>query len=164
MITRPLREEHKKLLPHIEQLKGLGDGIGSAGTETIRRGLAEAERFLGGHLIPHARTEDGVLYPEVQRVMGSAKATGTMSRDHEEVGKLTGELSALKERVAGGSPSVQQEVELRRILYGLYELVKLHFAEEEEIYLPLLDAALSEQEGQALFAAMEETAARLKET
>jgi iron-sulfur cluster repair protein YtfE (RIC family) len=164
MITRPLREEHKELLPYIEQLKGLADGIGSAGTETIRRGLAEAERFLRGHLIPHAQTEDRVLYPEVQRVMGSAKATGTMSRDHEEVGKLAGELSALRERLPEGNLSGQQEVELRRVLYGLYALVKLHFAKEEEIYLPLLDVALSETEAQALLADMEQTAARLKET
>jgi iron-sulfur cluster repair protein YtfE (RIC family) len=51
--------------------------------------------------------------------------------------------------------------ELRRILYGLYALVKLHFAKEEEIYLPLLDRRLSSEEGRDLFEAMEKEAARV---
>ena len=30
--------------------------------------------------------------------------------------------------------------ELRRLLYGLHALLKLHMAQEEESYLPLLEA------------------------
>lgn len=55
-----------------------------------------------------------------------------------------------------------QERQLRRILYGLYALVQLHFNKEEEIYLPLLDAQLSPEEGQALFASMGAVAADVK--
>jgi hypothetical protein len=36
--------------------------------------------------------------------------------------------------------------ELRRVLYGLYALLKVHFIKEEEIYLPLLDMTLTEGE------------------
>ncbi len=162
MITQPLREEHKELLPHIEQLKALGDSIGLTEIEAIRRRLAEAEEFLHGHLIPHAQVEDQVLYPKVERVLGAEKATSTMSRDHEEVGKLTKELAEVKGQLTGKSLTEIQEKQLRCILYGLYALVKLHFSKEEEIYLPLLDAQLSEEEGQALFASMEKTGTYMK--
>jgi iron-sulfur cluster repair protein YtfE (RIC family) len=57
-------------------------------------------------------------------------------------------------------PLRDEHRELRRILYGLYALVKLHFAKEEEIYLPLLDRRLSSEEGRDLFEAMEKEAAR----
>jgi hypothetical protein len=47
---------------------------------------------------------------------------------------------------------------LRRVLYGLYALVRVHFAkeeEEEEIYLLLLDARLGPDAASRMFAAMQ---------
>ncbi len=52
---------------------------------------------------------------------------------------------------------------LRRVLYGLYTLVKLHFAKEEEIYLPLLDAHLTPDEARSMFEKMEEAANEAKQ-
>jgi iron-sulfur cluster repair protein YtfE (RIC family) len=52
---------------------------------------------------------------------------------------------------------------LRRVLYGLYTLVKVHFAKEEEIYLPLLDSKLTAEEAHAMFEAMEAAAREAKE-
>jgi len=40
--------------------------------------------------------------------------------------------------------------------------VKLHFAKEEEIYLPLLDAKLTAEEAHAMFEAMEAAANEAK--
>jgi hypothetical protein len=47
-------------------------------------------------------------------------------------------------------------------LYGLYALVKVHFAKEEEVYLPLLDARLTTGEAHAMFEAMEAAAKAAK--
>jgi hypothetical protein len=66
--------------------------------------------------------------------------------------------SAIVDVLAGGpSPAATQE--LRRLLYGLYAIVTLHFAKEEEVYLPLLDRALSDDEAAAMFQSMEAAAA-----
>lgn len=154
--TRPIREEHRQLLPHIEALRVLADSIGEAPAEEVARGLGEAHEFLAHHLIPHALAEDRALYPVVGRLMGAEAATATMSRDHVEVAKLTEALRVLRERVRRGETGVDRD--LRRILYGLYALASLHFAEEEEIYLPLLDERLSEEEAAELFEAMESAA------
>ena len=48
------------------------------------------------------------------------------------------------------------------MLYGLYALVKVHFAKEEEVYLPMLDARLAPQEAQKMFRAMEAAAAEAR--
>ena len=45
------------------------------------------------------------------------------------------------------------------MLYGLYALVSLHFAKEEEIYTPILERSLSVAEADAMFASL--TAAEL---
>ena len=141
--TQPLRDEHKELLPHIELLRTLADSIGEAPSESLRRDLHEAHMFLTHHLLPHAQAEERVLYPMVGRLMGAPEATATMSRDHVEVSRLTEELGGLRSHLVGASMSETQEKALRRVLYSLYAIVKIHFAKEEEIYLPVLDARLA---------------------
>lgn len=97
-----------------------------------------------------------MLYPAVARLMGASEATATMSRDHVEVEKLTQELSALRAHLAATTPGDLQAKTLRRNLYALHALISLHFATEEEVYLPILDARLSEGEAAGVFARMEE--------
>jgi hypothetical protein len=48
------------------------------------------------------------------------------------------------------------------VLYGLYAVVKLHFAKEEEVYLPILDARLTHEEASRMFEAMEMAAKQAK--
>jgi hemerythrin-like domain-containing protein len=163
IVTQPLRDEHKDLWPHVEVLRTTADSVGEVPLEMLRRTVDEAYDFLARHLIPHAQAEERALYPVVQKVMGAAEATATMSRDHVEVGRLTEELSALRRQLAdAASITTPQAKALRRVLYGLYALVKVHFAKEEEVYLPLLDARLSPVEAQHMFEAMEEAAKEAK--
>jgi len=47
-------------------------------------------------------------------------------------------------------PTAEDLSDFRRILYGLDAILRLHFAQEEESYLPLLDGkSLSSQEALA---------------
>lgn len=152
--TRPLREEHRELLPRIERMKTVAGAIGKGPADAVLSELIEVHEFLTKHLIPHALAEDEVLYPAVAKLMGAPKATATMHRDHVEVLMLATRLEQLLHE--------PDDEELRAILYGLYELVKTHFAKEEEIYLPLLDDRLTAAEAEALFSAMERAATRIK--
>jgi hypothetical protein len=51
---------------------------------------------------------------------------------------------------------------LQRVLYGLYALVKVHFAKDEEAYLPILEERLTAEEAREMFEAMESAAGRAK--
>jgi iron-sulfur cluster repair protein YtfE (RIC family) len=50
------------------------------------------------------------------------------------------------------------------VLFGVYGLVKIHFAKEEEVYLPILDQRLTPEAAQAMFARMEAAAHEAKQT
>lgn len=155
----PLRAEHRDLLPHIETFRVAADGIGTVAPERVVALVDECVAFLAHHLIPHAKAEEAALYPAVQKVMGAPGATATMSRDHEEVGRLTAELRQLRVRLRAAEADQNLAADLRRVLYGLYTLVKVHFAKEEEVYLPLLEEHLRADEADAMFSAMHEAAA-----
>lgn len=163
-VTQPLREEHKALLPHVEALREAADAVGEQSVAVLRGRLDAVYDFLAHHLIPHAEAEDRALYPVVAGILGAREATATMSRDHVEVSRLTQELAALEAKLSGAGDLVSPELArgLRRVLYGLYAVVRLHFAKEEEVYLPLLDTRLSPEEARHMFEAMERAAKEVK--
>jgi iron-sulfur cluster repair protein YtfE (RIC family) len=153
-LTQPLRDEHKELYLQVEGLRQAGDAINESLTSSAHDKIEEAYHFLTHELIPHAQAEEIALYPIVQKVMRAPQATATMSRDHQEVLKLTEELDSLRVHRSQLSITTLQAQALRRVLYGLYTLVKVHFAKEEDIYLPLLDAKLTNEEARDMFEKM----------
>lgn len=160
-VMDPLRAEHRDLVPHIQQLRTVADAVGTVRDLAAETLLDEILFFLRNHLLHHARAEEAVLYPAVAAAMGAPEATLTMSRDHVEVERLVEELASLRERVDSGPIPKNTAKDLRRVLYGLYSVVKLHFAKEEEIYLPVLERELSQEAADALFAAMQRAAREL---
>jgi iron-sulfur cluster repair protein YtfE (RIC family) len=161
-LTQPLRDEHKELLPPIERLRTVADSIGTVPIESVRRGVDEVYTFLTYQLTPRAQAEERVLYPTVGRLMGAAEATATMSQERTDIHRYTQELGTLRLHLSDASLSETEEQALRRVLYGLYALVKGHFAKEEEIYLPLLDTCLTAQEALQMFEALEIAAQEAK--
>ncbi len=156
-LTQPLRDEHKELIPHIENILRVADSISDLPLEQVQDGVEEVYEFLAYHLLPHAQAEEAALYPAVQRALGSPNATRTMSHDHIEVGRYIEELAVLRREI-----SPRQFKPLLRVLYGVYALVKVHFAKEEEVYLPILEERLSIDQAKELFEAMEKAAGEAK--
>ena len=159
-LTQPLRDEHKELYPHVDRIRQVAELAGDAAD--IRAGVEEVYDFLAYHLKPHAEAEEAALYPVVQQALGSPDATRTMSRDHVEVGRYIEELAELRKGLTDLSVGDQTE-SLRRVLYGVYGLVKVHFAKEEEVYLPILDEFLTPGSAHELCEAMEAAAHAAKE-
>lgn len=157
-ITQSLRDEHQDLMPNVEFLRSAADMVGEVPLETLRHEVAQAREFLAGTLVPHAEAEDAALYPTVSQLIGSEEAIAIMKRDHVEIAHLTEELNLIYQRLGGMSLAPAQARALRRILYGLHTLVKVHMHKEEAILFPLLDRYLSVEEAQRMLKSMEQTA------
>jgi len=94
--------------------------------------------------------------------MGSPDATKTMTRDHKEVGQYIEELSSLLNSLTGEPLTKLQIKSLQRVLYGVFGLVSVHFAKEEEVYLPILEQWLTPESAREMFEAMEAAAHEAK--
>ncbi len=156
--TQPLRDEHAGLFPSVDRIKQTAELIGKAPTEEICKNLEEVYDFLAHHLKIHAQAEEAVLYPVVQKLLGSPDATRTMGRDHLEIGSYIDELALLKQCPSDGKLTSEQSESLRRVLYGVYALTKVHFAKEEEVYLPILDQRMTVEEVREMYTRMEAAA------
>ncbi|GJQ52817.1 MAG: hypothetical protein HKUEN02_16640 [Anaerolineaceae bacterium] len=156
--TQPLRDEHAGLFPHVEEIRKTAEKVGSAPLSEITLGVDEAYDFLAHHLKIHAEAEEAALYPVVQQLLGSPDVTKTMSRDHVEIIAHIEELAALKKDLKSDPLPPAQAEALRRVLYGAYALVKVHFAKEEEIYLNILDEKMSAEAVLEMYTKMEAAA------
>ncbi|MFE9094207.1 hemerythrin domain-containing protein [Streptomyces sp. NPDC007264] len=157
-VTEPLRAEHRELVPSIEALAAAAEAVGTASPDEQRKRADSSYAFLTTRLIPHAVAEDRVLYATVDSLLagrGKTRATDTMRRDHAQVGTLTAELGRLRGRLDRAAPGPDVREDLRRVLYSLHAIVALHFAKEEEVYLPLLDRELPPERAREMFQRME---------
>ena len=89
------------------------------------------------------------LYGQLDRVMDGRHSMTPMRREHERLRGLIASLSRYREFVVDGHMSEGEEIGLRRVLYRLYAMLKVHLV-EEELYLGVLDRNLSAEEKDAL--------------
>ncbi len=129
-VARTLRVQHDATLPVVEQIRTVADGLSEDGGE-ITPALALQLR-LEQELLPHERADEELLVPLVARALGGSPATAAMSRTHAEIEHQVRRLRRLLDDLEDGSVQAEDVIELRRLLYGLYAVLRLHNAQEEE--------------------------------
>lgn len=129
--TEPFRREHAELLEHIEHLAAAARELPSLSEEEREAVRDRILSFLEGTLLPHARAEEEVLYPEWAALVGFADAAVPMIHDHEAIVARVDRLSIV--------PLSDVDM-LQQLLYGLHALISVHFRKEEDLQLPVFDA------------------------
>ena len=125
-----LRAGHDALLSLVEQIRSVADGLSTRETD-----LAPAHTLLDrleGELLPHERADEALLVPLVARALGGSDATAALSRTHAEIEHQVSRLRRLLAGLADDTVQPEDVIELRRLLYGLYAVLRLHNAQEEE--------------------------------
>ncbi|HEV8337216.1 MAG TPA: heavy metal translocating P-type ATPase [Candidatus Polarisedimenticolia bacterium] len=138
-VAARFRAEHRTLLPEVRRIREVADRLDSMNPAAIRSELVRVHDFLSNELLPHEIAEDATAYPVVARIIGGTDPTATMSRAHLEIGHRIRMLGSLLADIPAEGPTGEEVGDFRRILYGLDAILRLHFAQEEETYLPLLD-------------------------
>ena len=129
-LLRQLHAEHCAVRPIIDQVRVVADAITLDGT-----GLERAQALLTRlqtETLPHERAEQELLYPALARALGGADPTGTLSRSHAEIEHQVGRFARLLGELDGQVADAEDIIELRGLLYGLYAILRLHDAQEEE--------------------------------
>jgi len=90
--------------------------------------------FLCERLPQHEEEEEEAVYPVVARLMGGEDPMSSMARAHVEISHLVRVYRQLLEELPPEGPDRDDLTDLRRVLYGLHAILRLHFAQEEEAY------------------------------
>jgi heavy metal translocating P-type ATPase len=133
-----LQVDHQATLAVVEEVCTIADGLSTHDPDIapVRRLL----RRLHAELLPHERADEELLVPLVARALGS-DATASLSRTHAEIEDQVRRLQRLLEELQDEEVQADDIVELRRLLYGLYGVLRLHNAQEDETAFSLLPEA-----------------------
>jgi heavy metal translocating P-type ATPase len=131
--------EHERLLPGVKRIRLIADQLDRFPPSTARNELLTLHRFLATEILPHEEAEESTMYPAVAKLIGGNDPTAPMNRAHLEIAHLVRVLGRHLDDVPPDGPTPEDIRDLRCILYGLDAILRLHFAQEDEAYLALIE-------------------------
>lgn len=128
--TAQLQQQHEQVLPTIERIAAVADELRDQPDDlsAVHALLDELETTL----IPHERADDRQLVPLIAQRLGSPESVAALHGAHAEIEAQVIRLRRLLSRVGTTHGSRSDVVELRRLLYGLYAVLRLHNIQEDE--------------------------------
>ncbi len=147
-------EHHALLLPHVDRLLVLAEMVGHVECSAIHSLFEEEHRFVVGQLVPHMEAIEHTLYDRIEAELGEHHSLTPMREEHVTIHRLVDELAGYQSHAEDCTWSAMEGLALRRALYRLYSLLKVHLA-EEELYLEVLERRLTDGEKDLLARSLE---------
>ncbi len=129
-----LRSGHEKMQSALNRLREIADSLDSATVFEAVALIREADHIITDQVIVHEREDESAIYPRVAKYLPDHHGLGAMSRAHREIIHL----ARLLRRLADGlTPQDADHYLIRdgqRVIESIEALVRLHNAQEEDIY------------------------------
>jgi Hemerythrin HHE cation binding domain len=129
-----LQADHAHMEPVLDRLREIADALDQAEGAAAVALISEADRVVAEKIVPHERDDESEVYPRVAKYLADRHGLGAMSRAHREIIHQ----SRLLGRLAGGlSPEDVDPYLIRdaqRVIESIEALVRIHNAQEEDIY------------------------------
>lgn len=129
-----LKAGHAELNPVVEAIRKLADALPRLPRESIAAELAAMNAMLIQRLVPHERHDDVEVYPDMARLLGGDDPMAAMSGMHHEIFRIVRQLERMTSDIPGEGPDMRGIQEFQRLLYGLDAIVRLHCAQEDELF------------------------------
>ena len=152
-LPQAAHEHHERLLEHVNRIPAMADALLTAKPDEALGDIAEMREFLTGTLLPHMEAAERALYPQLERMFQNRHSMAPMRREHDRIRELVGEFGAAG-RQGRGHVSLGRTLALRRVLFQLYALLKVHLG-EEEAYLRIVERGVTDDVADAVTAALE---------
>jgi heavy metal translocating P-type ATPase len=129
-----LRQDHERMETTLDRLREIADELDVAqGADAVTL-ISEADDIIGRQIVEHERDDERAVYPRVSKYLGDRHGLGAMSRAHREIIHMA---RLLRRLATGLSPQDTDHYLIRdaqRVIEGIEALVRIHNAQEEDIY------------------------------
>jgi hemerythrin-like domain-containing protein len=134
--------EHQELARGLDHIHDAGRGVDPMVRATTRREVVDVLAWCDDVLEPHIAWEESWLYPQIERVTGTAWATRAARFDHSQLHALEGRLRQ-DELLMVDALTPDGAHEVRAHLFGFEAVLRAHIEREEHLLLPLLGTELA---------------------
>ncbi len=135
-----LTAEHQALASGMNHIRTTADRLDVLPAADAMVELRSVHVFLTDDLLPHEVEEDRTIHPAVAIALGSDDATAALHGTHNEIFRLARVFGHLVDELDAGGPTPDDWPDLRRVLYGLDAILRLHMAQEEELYASISES------------------------
>ena len=133
-VATTLRADHERIETVLDRLREIADALDYAAVTDATALIFEADRIVTRQIVEHERDDENAVYPRVAKFLADRHGLGAMSRAHREIIHL----SRLLRRLADGLVTAEVDRYLirdaQRIVESIEALVRIHNAQEEDIY------------------------------
>ena len=129
-----LRQDHERLESGLDRLREIADALDNAEGIAAVTLISEANTIIARQVVKHEREDETKVYPELAKFLADGHGLGAMSRAHREIIHLARLLGQLE---AGLTPEDADRYLVRdaqRVIESIEALVRIHNAQEEDIY------------------------------
>jgi len=129
-----LRQDHKRMEPTLDRLREIADGLDAvegAGAVTL---ISEADDIVSRQIVEHERDDERAVYPQVAKFLGDHHGLGAMSRAHREIIHMARLLRRLADGLTAQDTDHYLIRDAQRVIEAIEALVRIHNAQEEDIY------------------------------
>ncbi len=132
--AQDLRQDHERLETSLDRLRQIADALDDADAKTAVEYVAEANRIVAKDIVEHELVDESSVYPQLSNMLSDGYGLFAMSRAHREILHMARLLAHLAD---GLSPNDADRYLIRdgqRIIESIESLVRIHSAQEEDIY------------------------------
>ena len=118
----------------LNRLREIADALDEAEAGDAARLIFEARDVVARQIVEHEREDESAVYPRVARFLPDRHGLGAMSRAHREIIHLARLLRRLAEGLSATDIDRYLIRDAQRIIESIEALVRIHNAQEEDIY------------------------------
>ena len=135
------RQKHEIVEQSLDRLREIADALDDAAPRQAAALIGEANRAVAQVIVRHEREDERSVYPQIQGRLGKTddglaqmRGLSAMSRAHREILHLTRLLDRLTSGLTVEDADRYLVRDAQRMIESIEALVRLHNAQEEDIY------------------------------
>jgi soluble P-type ATPase len=129
-----LRKEHEQLDAALDRLRDIADALDEAAPADAVALITEANSIIAREIVVHERADETKVYPRLAKFLADGAGLGAMSRAHREIQHLARLIARLATDLSPADADRYLVRDAQRVIETIESLVRLHNAQEEDIY------------------------------
>jgi hypothetical protein len=132
--ARALHDDHHALDASLDRLRAIADALDDAQSGAAVSLIAEANRIVAADIVEHERDDEARIYPRLAQFLPDRHGLVAMSRAHREILHLARLLRRMSDGLSAEDADRYLIRDAQRVVETIESLVRIHNAQEEDIY------------------------------
>jgi heavy metal translocating P-type ATPase len=129
-----LRQDHERMETALDRLREIADELDTAEGQGAVTLISEADDIVSRQIVVHEREDERAVYPRVSEFLADRHGLGAMSRAHREIIHMARLLRRLTDGLTATDADHYLIRDAQRVIEAIEALVRIHNAQEEDIY------------------------------